>query len=208
MYAWNGCLVNTVPSNADLAADCIYKCFEMKKEKAKRLYLDTVGVSFKNQLMEIFPICTDAHKKCVDMYAALQVGRVYRSPANFPETVKTVKAIADNFDDFTQVISSTAEECFIEKWALKNDLTQYFFRIYGYEHGHKNMHISAVRSIFPGAEIVFVSSSARDMKLRADCRIAVQAGENRDSFVSQGANAVISGPIIAEKIVSALCKNL
>jgi phosphoglycolate phosphatase-like HAD superfamily hydrolase len=209
LWDWDGSQVDTMPIHADLAADCIVKHFGISREAAREKYLETTGVPFGKQLVMIFPRGElSARSDCAHEYSQRKSTEVYGNPINFPETVKTIRSIAENFTDVIQIISSSTEESLIEKWALRDNLAQYFFRIYGYEHGSKNAHIAIVRRMFPEAEIVFIGDSVGDMKVESDYHIGVQVGDNREEFFSQGADVVIDGPITAQGIIWALCEIL
>jgi phosphoglycolate phosphatase-like HAD superfamily hydrolase len=206
MWDWDGCLVNTMPNHTDLAADCIVKHFRITKKQAKKKYLETAGIPFCEQLVEIFPTIGTAHDECAKEYRLRKIFEVYGNPANFPETKDTINGITANCGDFIQMISSSTEECLIEEWALRNNLAQNFFRIYGYEHGSKNNHIAIIRKMFPDAEIIFISDSSGDMKLDAEHKIGVQAKKLREKFFEQGADVVLDGPITAKSIIWAICQ--
>ncbi|MFA5087147.1 MAG: hypothetical protein WC470_02510 [Candidatus Paceibacterota bacterium] len=207
MWDWDGTQVDTMPVHADLAADCVEKHIGISRELARKLYLETTGIPFDEQIVKMLPIAEpSARRDCADEYRMRKVIEVYGNPVSFPETESTVKVIAENFGDMIQVISSSTEELLIEKWALRENLAHYFFRIYGYEHGNKNAHIAIVRKMFPEAKIVFISDSAGDMKVKSDYHIGVQAGEERENFFTQGADVVLDGPITAQSIVWALCE--
>jgi phosphoglycolate phosphatase-like HAD superfamily hydrolase len=188
-----------------LAADCIAKHLGISRDFARKRYLETTGIPFNKQIVKILPIAEPrALRDCADEYHRRKITEVYSNPAKFPETERTIKVIAENAGDIIQVISSSTEESLIEGWALRENLAQYFFRIYGYEHGNKNAHIAIIRKTFPEAKIVFIGDSIGDMKVKSDYHIGVQAGEEREKFLAQGADVVIDGPIIAQSIVWAL----
>lgn len=201
MDDWDGCLVDTMPAHADLAAECIEKHFRMPFAEARENYLATTGVPFDKQLRLIFPDEDQSIVLCSKEYHRRKLTEVYENPANFPETKIFIEAIARICTDFVQVISSNAEESIIKEWASRHNLAQNFFRIYGREHGTKSDHIMLMRQMFPDTKIVFISDSVGDMGLPADYCIGVQAGEKTEEFINSGAEAALSGPINAECIV-------
>lgn len=201
MWDWDGTLVDTMPDHADLAAECIEKYLKIPRQDARKKYLQTAGIPFHEQLFEI---SGSEQKECADEYHSRKISEVYGNPANFPETKETINGITENCGDFIQVISSSTEERLIEEWAIRNNVAQKFFRIYGYEHGNKNNHIQIIRKMFPESKIIFISDSAGDMKLDADYKIGVQANKMRKKFFEQGASIVLNGPITAKIIIWAV----
>lgn len=202
MWDWDGTLVDTMPDHADLAAECIEKNLKIPRQEARKKYLQTAGIPFHEQLVEI---SGSEQKECADEYHSRKISEVYQNPMNFPETETTIRAIADNIAGLIQVVSSSTQECLIEQWAERSKLSKYFFRIYGSDHGSKEAHIALIREMFPKAKIVFVSDSARDMNLSADYKIGVYVGNWSEKFLAEGANAVFVGPISAKEIIWAIC---
>ncbi len=201
LWDWDGTLVDTMPKHADLAAECIEKYLKIPREEARKRYLETAGAPFHAQLVEI---SGSEQKECADEYHSKKISKVYKNVKSFPETKIIIKALAENFAELVQVISSSTEEKLIEKWAEKTNLSKYFFRIYGYNHGRKEDHIALVRKMFPMAKIVFISDSARDMNLNADYKIGI-AGNSEKEFFAQGADTVFPGPISAKEVFWAIC---
>lgn len=207
MWDWDGCLVDTMPAHADLAAKCIQSFFGMKFQEARKAYLATTGIPFDKQLEKIFPLENEsARKACADVYHKEKIKMVYGNPQNFPETIQTVQGLESRYMA-TQVISSSTEESLIQSWVEKFGLINEFRAVYGREHGSKVDHIKLVRQQCLEAFIVFISDSPGDMDLPADCTIGVQSTpETENLFFAKGAAYVINGPVNTRDIYLAIEK--
>ncbi|HOS87937.1 MAG TPA: hypothetical protein PL093_00105 [Candidatus Pacearchaeota archaeon] len=202
MYDWDGTLVDTMPAHAALAAKCIKQTFGLPYAEAKEKYLESTGVPFDLQLEKIFPLAESALKKqCADRYHREKMFLVYGDPVTFPGAFGTIKETANVFPSAIQVVSSSTEEPCIKEWARKSKLSRYFYYILGRESGNKQQHIQKLRQEFSRSVIFFISDSAEDMALPADCCVGVQASkESFQKFLDRGAYRVFSGPINFENI--------
>jgi phosphoglycolate phosphatase-like HAD superfamily hydrolase len=208
-WDWDGTLVNTMPSHANLAAQCMNEMLGMEFLEARAKYLATTGIPFDKQLEKIFPTAErDVLKRCAKRYHKEKISAVYGNAQSFPLTTATIFQVIRKYGSRQhQVISSSTEEELINPWIEKSGLEKVFYRVYGREHGSKADHIKIINEDLPDYCIVFISDSPGDMSLPADFLIGVQSTpEIEKKFFDSGADYVINGPINPEDILEALSK--
>ena len=176
MFDLDGTLVDTMGSFADLAAELMAARYEMSYVIARRRYLETSGVPFRQQLEVIFP--DDPRNQATsDSYEARKGALCCDARMDDP-TRRALHWLRQQ--GMHVVVSSNAAQHFVDDFADRSGFS--FSLVLGFGDGlaKGRPHVEAVqRDLRLGPDqILFVGDSLKDGELARQCglRFAAHAG--------------------------------
>ncbi|MCD4740532.1 HAD hydrolase-like protein [archaeon] len=206
MFDFDGTLFNTMHLHADLASDTMNKYFGMPIEEARRCYLETAGISYRNQMYQIF---SGQPKEKIDAsiqeYNERRIKEVFEKSKPFPDVPKMLSELSGS----NLFVSSGNEEVFIKPILEREHMTSFFKDVYGAESGLKEKHIQIVLNTLNPDLIVFFGDSTYDVKLSRKNVITIgRAGtpstgmHSKEKLLAEGADLVAEDFSCIPKILS------
>ncbi len=167
IFDFDGTLADTMPFLTELAVELITVEYRMAPSPARERYLETSGLTFANQLQEIFP----GHPRNAAVAAAFEVRKaadIYGKPL-FADAIPVLRYLRDQGVK-TFVCSSTRYEIIL-KYASRVQLDALVESVSGYRTGQdKSAQIDAVLAgerLAPES-VLFVGDSWKDYLLARD----------------------------------------
>lgn len=153
VFDFDGTIADSMPELQELAIKLIVKNYEVHEEEAFVDYRDTIGLSFREQLDEIFPY--DSRNTAVaDEYRVQQAG-VYETVGIFDDVYEALEIAQDGGASLAICSSSDASLT----WpVIKGKLDGYHFLITGREYGPKLAQLKRLTS----GETWFIGDAVRD----------------------------------------------
>ena len=205
MFDFDGTLFKTMHLHANLASELMKKYFGMSREKAKKEYLASSGISFSKQLDKIFPNENPRKREaCIKEYNERRIKEVFEVAELFPEIRETLNQLKEQL----LVVSSGNDERIINKLLKDKGINGYFQQVYGSQSGLKEKHIKTLMQEYHPTLIVFIGDSPYDMQLSRENIITVgKAGRPEESMLSKE-ELIRHGADIATKDLKTIAKAL
>lgn len=199
MFDLDGTLVDTMGGLADLAADVMATRHGLDRGAARRLYLETSGIPFHEQLDAICPGDSrnaaardefEARKRAVCDATTMDAG-----------TVAGLEAL--RADGYRLVVSSNTGQPFVDDFARREpfrfDLALGFDGARGLAKGQSHVDLACKTFGVAASEIVFCGDSLADAELADACDVAFVGRLGTftlDDFRGRDAAAVAVGGIV------------
>ncbi len=169
IFDFDGTLVDTMNSFADLAASIIEREYNIPFNEARKQYLDTSGLPFFKQLDILFPN-KEQNTELANEFELRKKNNFFT--VDFPEDVKiTVKALREN--NIKIAISSNNFQNMIESFVNKQNLTFDYILGYknGFSKGRDHFKFIEKNSNCLLANMVFVGDSLNDARIAINCGV-------------------------------------
>jgi 1L-myo-inositol 1-phosphate cytidylyltransferase / CDP-L-myo-inositol myo-inositolphosphotransferase len=164
VFDFDGTVADTMPFLTRLAVELLTEHYPVEVAKARKRYLETVGVDFRSQLEELFPGHPENDAVAAAFEAAKPAG-ILDCPV-FPDVVEVLELL-DRRGVRRFVCSSTTREIVVS-YIQRSALESRFDDCLGYEAGLGKREqvelILAKHELEPG-EVVFVGDAPRDHEL-------------------------------------------
>lgn len=164
IFDFDGTLVDSMAGFANLAALLISQSYQVPKEEARKAYLQTSGLPFREQLEVMFP--QDPRNTKVSEIFERRKKEGYWAVPFFEEVPQTIRKLQAR--GVRTVISSNNGQEVVEQYIEKNQIKDCFDLVLGYRPGFSKGpdHFQKILEHFEiGAEqAVFVGDSLHDAK--------------------------------------------
>ena len=169
MFDFDGTIVNSMDTLADIAADAIFDNFGLSKHMARDLYLKTSGLPFCQQIELIFPGNTK-NQNTVDYFETIKKENfenhmLYEDVEDilyYLKTKKTITAVSSN--NFQNII-----EGYLAKHNINFDIVLGFGN--GLSKGSSHIHYLMQKFSIDRKEILMVGDSLKDAELALESGI-------------------------------------
>jgi choline kinase/phosphatidylglycerophosphate synthase/phosphoglycolate phosphatase-like HAD superfamily hydrolase len=170
IFDFDGTIANTMPFLTGLAVKLMTENYKISNDAAHKMYLETTGLSFENQIGLIFQ-GSPQNQTVVKAFESIKQKEVYLHPP-FPETVPALKYFRrKNIKTF--ICSSTKQEIITEYTKL-NKIRELLEGAFGYKPNFgKGEQIDFVlkKNKLNPEEVLFVGDSLRDFNFAKDKQI-------------------------------------
>lgn len=174
VFDLDGTLVDSMGEFANMAARLISNEFKVSFEEAHKMYRDTSGVPFFEQLAKLFPCEPDACKKISDQFEQEKIQRLGQDPL-YPEVTDALDQL--RHQGYLLIVSSNN---FLEniKQSLGESL-RFFDMVLGCDSNIKKgqAHFTMIQKRFnlERSEILFVGDSLYDAQMAKSCHVNFMA---------------------------------
>jgi len=160
IFDFDGTIVDSMNAFADIAAEVMPKRLKIDSATARRLYFETSGLPFFQQLEAIFP-GDPANKETAEEYERLKLEGYFEEPL-FDDALDTVKTLRDR--GLRVAVSSNNFQHLVDQFVERRGME--FDMVLGFRDGFAKgadhfRHLETELSI-PKDEIVFVGDSLKD----------------------------------------------
>lgn len=160
VFDFDGTIVNSMESFADIAAEVMPKYLPISAEVARLRYLETSGIPFFEQLETLFP-GNPANSAAAMEFEASKIEGYFDEPI-FEDAVETVKHLKEK--GIKVVVSSNNFQHLVERFVSEAEME--FDMVLGYKDGFAKgaAHFTHVENVFGAKrdEIAFVGDSLKD----------------------------------------------
>ena len=169
VFDLDGTLIDTMKYFGKVASQVMNKYYGVPIDEAKKLYFETSGVPFFQQLEIIFP-GDSRNEKAANEYEKRKL-KFFFSEHFSPELLKILREIRKKFPDFIIAVSSNNFEHLVKEYMRKNNL-DVFDEVLGYREnfakGKDHFKYLMDKYNLKGDEIVFIGDSWWDAKVAID----------------------------------------
>ncbi len=169
MFDFDGTIVDSMSAFADIASEVMPKYYSVTKNDARRMYIETSGVPFFQQLEQLFPN-NPQNSAAADEFEKTKL-KDYLEKGAFEDVASTIDTLRRN--GITTVVSSNnfqeLVDAHVEKIGIKFDIVLGFKPNFAKGKDHFD-HIEQKLGTNPD-EIIFVGDSIKDGERALSCGV-------------------------------------